>query len=152
MLEIKSKYLCELVADLEEPQIVGETPGGVRMIFPIKGGSFKGDDISGEILPGGADWLLFRPDGIGEINVRATLRTDDDAIIYAYYRGVIDAAPEIFGKIQTGETVDPSEYYFRTTPVFETGSEKYKWLNKIICVGVGEMGQNQVRYKIYQVL
>ena len=152
MLEMKSKYLCELVATLDEPQIVGETPSGVRMIFPITGGYCKGDDLSGDILPVGADWLLFRSNGVAEIDVRATIRTDDDAFIYVYYRGVIDAVPEVFEKVQTGETVDTSEYYFRTTPVFETGSEKYNWMNKIICVGVGELGKNQVRYKIYQVL
>ncbi|MBW2365485.1 MAG: DUF3237 domain-containing protein [Deltaproteobacteria bacterium] len=152
MLEMKSKYLCEVVANLDEPQIVGETPSGIRMIFPITGGYCKGEEVSGEILPVGADWFLLRPDGIGELDVRATLRTNDDALIYTYYRGVIDATSEIFEKAQMGETVDPSEYYFRTTPVFETGSEKYNWISKIICVGVGEMGKNQVRYKIYQVL
>ena len=52
MLEIKSKYMCELVADLDDPQIVGETPRGIRMIFPVTGGYCKGDNISSEILSG----------------------------------------------------------------------------------------------------
>ena len=36
------------------------------------------------------------------------------------------------------ETVDPSEYYFRVAPVFETGVDRYAWLNKILAVGEGE--------------
>ena len=60
--------------------------------------------------------------------------------------------PEITERIQNGEDVDPSEYYFRTTPVFETGSEKYSWLNQIICVGVGKIEQKRVHYKVYQIL
>jgi hypothetical protein len=48
--------------------------------------------------------------------------------------------------------VDPSEYYFRTTPIFETGSEKYGWLNHIICVGVGKIEQKRVRYHVHQIL
>ena len=41
-------------------------------------------------------------------------------------------------RLAQGETVDPSEYYFRVAPVFETGAERYAWLNKILAVGVGE--------------
>ena len=55
-------------------------------------------------------------------------------------------------KIQKGEDVDPSEYYFRTTPVFETSSEKYGWLNRIVAVGVGKLGKNKVTYKVYKIL
>ncbi len=87
-----------------------------------------------------------------EVDVRITVRTDDGALIYIYYRGVTNASPEIRERIQKGEDVDPSEYYFRTTPIFETGSEKYSWLNKIICVGVGKTELKRVRYNIYQIL
>jgi hypothetical protein len=51
-----------------------------------------------------------------------------------------------------GSPADPSKYYFRTTPIFETGSEKYSWLNKIICVGIGKTELKRVRYKMYQIL
>ena len=64
----------------------------------------------------------------------------------------MNATPEVFDKIQKGEDVDPSEYYFRTTPVFETSSEKYGWLNRIVAVGVGKLGKNKVMYKVYMIL
>jgi hypothetical protein len=152
MLELKSEFLCELVGDLEDPQQIGMTPKGIRMIYPIVGGTVKGPKLSGEVLSFGADWLVIRSDGVGELDVRATMRTDDGELIYAAYRGILKIDPEIMGRIQNGEDIDPSQYYFRTTPVLETGSEKYSWLNQIICVGIGKVEKNRVRYSVYQIL
>jgi hypothetical protein len=152
MLELKSEFLCELVGDLDEPEQIGMTPKGMRMIYPIVGGTVKGPKLNGEVLAVGADWIVVRPDGVGELDVRATMRTDDGELIYASYRGILKIDPEIMGRAQNGEEVDPSQYYFRTTPVLETGSEKYSWLNQIICVGVGKVEPKRVRYKVYQIL
>ena len=152
MLELKSEFLCELVGDLEDPQPLGMTPKGIRMIYPIVGGTVKGPKLSGKVLSFGADWLVVRSDGVGELDVRATMRTDDGELIYATYRGILKIDPDIMGRIQNGEDIDPSQYYFRTTPVLETGSEKYSWLNQIICVGIGKLEKNRVRYSVYQIL
>lgn len=152
MLELNSEFLCEIVGYLDDPQIIGATPYGTRLIVPVIGGTVKGPKLNGEVLPFGADWALLRHDGIGELDVRATARTDDGELIYIYYRGIMKVSPEISARFQKGEDVDPSEYYFRTTPIFETGSEKYGWLNHIICVGVGKREQKRVRYHVYQIL
>jgi hypothetical protein len=152
MLDLEYELLCELVADLEEPQVIGATPKGIRMIYPVRGGTVRGNKINGEILAFGADWLLLRADGAGEIDARATIKTDDGESIYAWYRGILNVSPEVMARAQSNEDVDPSEYYFRTTPVFETGSERYGWLNRIICVGVGKIGAKKVSYKVYHIL
>jgi len=152
MLDLKYEFLCDIVADLEEPIEVGSTPHGVRMIYNIKGGTVEGPKVSGKILPTGADWLIIRSDMVAELDVRATMQTDDNEIVYTYYRGIINADLEIFDKIQKGEDVDPTEYYFRTTPVFETSSEKYGWINRIVSVGVGKLAKNKVIYKVYMIL
>jgi hypothetical protein len=122
------------------------------MIFNIKGGTISGTNIKGNVLPTGADWILLRPDGAGELDVRGTIRTDDGELIYMYYRGILHTTPEVYERTQKGESVDPSEYYFRTTPILETGSDKYGWLNRIIAVGVGQLMPNRVIYKIYRIL
>jgi Protein of unknown function (DUF3237) len=152
MAELRSELLGELSVDLEEPLEVGATPHGVRRIYGVKGGTFKGPKLKGKVLPTGGDWLLIRPDGAGELDVRATLRTDDGHIIYTYYRGILHGPPEVAARILRGETPDPSEYYFRTTPCFETGSEKYGWLNRTVAVGVGKVGPNWVGYTVYAIL
>ncbi len=150
--DLRTELLFEVSVDLEPPQDVGATPHGNRQIYNVKGGTFEGPKIKGEVLPGGADWLLFRPDGAGELDVRATLRTDDGHLIYTYYRGIVQVPPQVMQRIQQGEDVDPSEYYFRTAPVYETASEKYGWLNRIVAVAMGRFAPNWVGYKVYAVL
>ena len=152
MAELKSEFLCDIIGDLEDPIPVGNTCHGARMIYKIKGGSVTGPKVKGEVLPMGADWLLIRPDGVAELDVRASMRTDDGQVIYTCYKGILNIPLEVMKRFQSGGAVEPSEYYFRTTPAFETGSEKYKWLSNIVAVGVGELGKNQVRYKVYQIL
>jgi hypothetical protein len=152
MADLKSELLCEVSVDLEPPQNIGATPHGNRQIFCVKGGTFEGPKLKGEVLAGGGDWALFRPDGALELDVRGTLRTDDGHLIYSYYRGIIHAPPEVAARLFRGEEVDPSQYYFRTTPVYETSSEKYGWLNRIVAVAVGKLGPNWVGYTVYAVL
>jgi len=152
MTDLKAEFLFEVSVDLEAPQSVGATPHGNRQIYYVKGGTFEGPKAKGQVLPGGGDWLLLRPVGAGELDVRGTLRTDDGHLIYTYYRGIIHASPEVTGRALRGEAVDPSEYYFRTTPVYETASEKYGWLNCVVAVAVGRFAPNWVGYKVYQIL
>ena len=152
MAGLSAELLFEVSVDLEAPQDVGATPHGNRQIYYVKGGSFEGPKLRGEVLPGGGDWLLLRPDGAGELDVRGTLRTDDGHLIYTYYRGIIHASPEVMRRALQGETVDPSEYYFRTAPIYETASEKYGWLNRIVAVGVGRFRPGWVGYTVYAIL
>ena len=152
MLELTSEFLFEMEAALDEPHPVGATPNGMRMIYPVLSGSFKGPKFSGEVLPFGADWMLLDAGGIGKIDARITLKTEEGEFLYAHYPGVLNIPPEVMMKIQTGEEIDPAQYYFRTTPVFETGSEKLGWLNHVVCVGVGQIFPNKVQYKVYQIL
>jgi len=150
--ELKTEFLFEVSVDLEEAQPIGSTPHGIRQIFYVKGGTVEGPKVKGEVLPGGGDWFLIRPDGAGELDVRGTLRTDDGHLIYSYYHGILHTSPEVFQRVARGETVDPSEYYFRTAPFYETGSEKYGWLNRVVAVAVGRMGPHWVGYSVYAIL
>ena len=80
-------------------------------------------------------------------------RADDGRLIYAWYGGVLHAPPEVMERMVQGERdIDPSEYYFRTTPVFETGSEKYGWLNRIVAVGISRRMETGVAYTAYEIL
>jgi hypothetical protein len=151
-LELKYELLCELTGLLGDSQEIGKVPRGIRIIIPVIGGKIEGPKINGKVLPFGADWILTRPDGVEELDIRATIQTDDGELIYIYYRGLNWASPEVNDRLKKGEYVDPSEYYFRTTPIFETSSEKYNWLNNIICVGIGKLISGGVQYKIYEIL
>jgi len=59
----------------------GKSKYGERRIIPITGGKFKGPEIEGEVLPGGADWQLTGPEGDVELYERYTLKTNDAVLI-----------------------------------------------------------------------
>jgi hypothetical protein len=122
------------------------------LIASVKGGTFEGPKLQGVVLPGGGDWLLIRPDGVRELDVRITLRTDDAHLIYMSYRGIFHISPEVLQRILYGEAVDPAAYYLRTTPVFETAAEKYGWLNRTVAVGIGERQPSGLGYEVYAIL
>ena|ERR1700730_10980313 len=151
-LPLQSEFLMRLTAELDPAQVIGDTPQGDRRIIPVVGGSFSGPQLKGQVLAGGGgDWLLFRKDGAAQLDVRTTLRTDDGALIYVSYRGVSVIPPDLRQRIMSGQDVDPAQYYFRTTPYFETASEKYSWLNKLVTVGVGKRTKTSVTYSIYAI-
>ncbi|WP_375143918.1 DUF3237 family protein [Bradyrhizobium sp. Ash2021] len=52
----------------------------------------------------------------------------------------------------TGSIVDPGAYYFRTTPYFETSSEKYRWMNRICSIASGSLSANARTLDVFQVL
>ncbi len=150
---IETKHLFTMPVEVEMPlQMVGPTPIGERRIAKVTGGTFEGPELKGTILPGGGDWLLLRADGSLQLDVRATLKTDDDALIYMTYRGYRHGPAEVMERLNKGEAVDPSEYYFRVAPFFETGAEKYAWLNRIVAVGTGHRLPSGPVYEIYQIL
>ena len=153
MAEIHTEYLFTIKIDVEIPlQMLGKTPYGERRIAKILGGSFAGDKLNGTVLPGGGDWLLHRADDVTQLDVRLTLQTDDAALIYMTYRGMRHGPAAVIDKLNRGEPVDPSEYYFRIAPMFETGADKYQWINKIIALGSGRRLPQGPVYEIFQVL
>ena len=67
--------------------------------------------------------------------------------------GRIALAPEKFATLFDPSTgpLDPEDYYFRTAPTFETGSEKYAWINAIQAVGIGQITEGGVSYEIHEI-
>src|SRR6201989_2423591 len=111
------------------PQKIGPVPHGTRVTAPISDGRFEGPRLRGRVLPGGGDWTLLRGDGVLELDLRVTLETDDGALIHMTSFGLRHGPPETIAALARGERVDPSTYYFRTTPRFETAHSKYRFLN-----------------------
>jgi len=136
---------------LAPAQELGESPLGRRRIINITGGTFRGERLSGKVLPGGADWQVIRTDGVADLDARYTLETSDGALIYVRNHGYRHGPAEVLKKLASGEDVDPSLYYMRTTPLFETGDQRYAWLNRLICVGTGARKKSSVHLEIFEV-
>jgi hypothetical protein len=114
----------------------------------------KSPKLNGKILPGGGDWGLVLDSTTFKLDVRATIETDDGAIIYASYGGYIHTDAQKFALLLAGRghEVSPSDYYFRTNPVFETSSPKYAWLNHTLAIGVGRIpAAGKVAYRVYAI-
>lgn len=152
MPELKSRHLFDIDITVDAPLALGATPYGERRIVHVTGGSFSGDRLKGTIVNGGADWLLGRNDGVLQLDVRITLKTDDEQLIYMTYHGVRHGPAEVIDRLNRGEEVDPSDYYFRTAPRFETASDKYAWINKIICVSMGRRRPDGPSYTVFEIL
>jgi hypothetical protein len=153
MLELETKLLMtlQLFADPPPAALIG-TPSGDRLIMRIKGGHFHGDRLEGTVRPNGADWILNRPDGTTVLDVRMTLETSDNQLIYCQYRGLRHGKKEALAAIERGEPVNTSDYYMRTSLQFETGSQKYYWMNNIIAVATGDRKPEGPIYYVYEVL
>ena len=108
---------------------------GRRQLIPIISGELKGENMSGTILPGGIDSQIIRPNGICELSARYGIRLNDGETIYIENNGIRTVPEEYVEKVKKGDFIDPSLYYFKTTPKFEIYSPKYKWLttNLFIC-------------------
>lgn len=149
--EPRLEHIFDLHADLEAPQMIGQTPAGNRQIWVVKGGWLEGPKLKGEAIPGGGDWALVRTDGVIQLDVRASVRLDDGALLYMYYSGLIAAPQAVFGRLFSGEDVPLDEYYFYTNPMFQTGADKYAWLNQVVAIGRGRVVPGAVEYRVWAV-
>jgi Protein of unknown function (DUF3237) len=144
--------IYRLEAVLGEPIDVGDVSGGRRRIVPLTGGTFKGPELNGKLLPGAsADWQIVLRDGTALGDIRYTLQTDGGALLYVQSRGVRHGSPEVLERLGRGENVDASEYTFRTSTWIETASRELDWLNSGVFVGVGGRRPGAVIYETYLV-
>jgi hypothetical protein len=148
---VSAEHLLDTHITLEAPQAIGATPFGQRSVFIVTGGTFEGQRLRGTVLPGGGDWLRSDSDGYNELDVRATIQTDDGALIHVHYNGVLKIDAAVAARVMKGDDVDPASFYFRTTPRFETGHERYAWLNTLVCVAYGSFGPGWVAYRIFAI-
>jgi hypothetical protein len=131
---------------------IGATPGPFRRLGVVSGGMFEGERLSGEVLDGGNDWQDVRDDRSTTLDVRLALKASDGALIAMSYRGLRGGPADVLARIDRGEAVDPRSYYFRISPMFETASETYGWLNQIIAIGVGHRFPQGPVYSVFEVL
>lgn len=97
---MNTRFLMTLRVTVANPQIVGAVPLGTRRTAPLSGGDFEGPRLRGTVVAAAsADWLLLRADGVLELDLRATLRTNDGALLLPHhaalrYRGREICVPE----------------------------------------------------------
>jgi len=130
--------LCTIVAELDDPLVLPATPAGTRVIIEVLTMSVEGDRLRGQMKGrSAADWLTIGSDGTGSLDVRATIETHDGALIFLHYQGRRDFS----------QGMDAPVY---TAPRFDTGDERYTWLNKVQAVAKGHLDGSTLTYDVYE--
>jgi hypothetical protein len=147
---MKLKPLMTYRATLKDPVEIGAGPQGTRNIYDVTGGEFEGPRLRGRILPSGGDWILVDSEGVGRLDVRATFETEDGARIYVQYYGVVEINEKVAAALERGEETQYGDAYFMTQPRFETGDEKFSWLNRVMAVAEGRVLPSAVEYRVFE--
>jgi hypothetical protein len=91
MFAYSLEHICSYSAQLQNPpEVIGPVPEGIRVNFYVTSGEVTGPKIRGILRPVGGDWLTIRTDGIGLLDVHATIETHDNALIDIAYTGMGD--------------------------------------------------------------
>ncbi|HKM60947.1 MAG TPA: DUF3237 domain-containing protein [Acidisphaera sp.] len=153
MAEIRTAHLFTIrLQTAAPPQLIGAGPAGDRRVVVVSGGTFEGARLRGTVIPGGTDWIIARADGALALDVRLVLKADDDALIGMTYRGMRHGPEAVIARLNRGEAVDPSDYYFRTAVFFETGAPQHAWLNRLIAIATGDRKPDGPHYDVFEVL
>jgi hypothetical protein len=145
------QYAFSIRATLLPPLEQGEIDGKRTRFIGITGGSVEGPKLSGEVISGGGDWQKIGGGGLTEVYARYFVRAKDGTVIGITNAGVRVASPEVIDRLAKGEDVDPSLYYFRTTPTFEVKAGPHEWLRRKTFVARGIRKPDHVVIDFYTV-
>jgi hypothetical protein len=141
-LSLQTQHVFDANVTIGELLNFGKSKNGERRIIPITGGTFKGPNIEGVVLPGGADWQLTRPDGDVELYARYTLKTNDGILIQVQNRVLMHVSQDS----KTGP-------YVRSVIDFEAPSASpYDWLNHSIFLGTLTVPQPMPKDRPYVII
>ena len=148
-MELVHEFTYE--AELSDTLVAGAGPFGTRLVVSVAGGWAKGHRINGTLSGAAADWALIGPDGWARVDVRGQIATDDGAVIYMTYQGLLQLTEKVIAATGTSEETAFEDQYFRTTPRLETGDERYSWVNHTMFVARGRMSSKGVEYEVFRV-
>ena len=154
---LAAEPLCrvDITLDADAPIGLGRSPWRNRRVSYIAGGTVTGPRLNGVVRPGGGDWseggMAENGDALTYVEVRSLWTTDDGADIYVTYTGRLIIPAGVLGAFRDPakiDALDPSAYYFRIAPFFETADPRYDWLNRAMAVGKGTRTARGVIYDI----
>ena len=122
--DFKTEFMWEAKVKIANTINVGESKRGVRRVIPITGGTFVGSKIKGEVLSGGEDCQLVRPDGDTELNARYLFKTEDGYLIQVVNKALIHSEER------------SKTFYCRSVLDLEAPKDSpYDYLNHAIFIG-----------------
>lgn len=132
-------------------EVVGALPDGLRINWYFTEGRFVGPDYEGVVLPGAADFMRIRQDGVGIVDVTELLQMRTGARLYCSYGGMFDLGVDGYARALRNEfdAFPP----FVTAPTYTTADKGLAWLNRAQCIGLGRVDTKAMRidYDVYAV-
>lgn len=150
LAEIGLAFAFEIRAEIAPPLDGGPGRNGQRRIIPITGGTVSGPRLSGRVLPG-ADYELIRADGNSVVEAHYGIEADDGTPIYIRNKGLFVGTPDVIARVDAGDPVDPSEYYFRAVPRFDAPDGPHGWLSDRVFVSTCRFTPDCVTIRVYEV-
>jgi uncharacterized protein DUF3237 len=137
---------------LKGPQVIGPGPRGTRIFYEVSEGRVVGPGLSAEVLSGGGDWALTGPDGWTRVDVRGQCRTDEGAVLYFTYKGLIEPSRAVLTAFQNGTETRFEDHYWRVSIEVETGDPRLRWLTQSALIGRGRVCSGPgVAYEVFRV-
>lgn len=134
------ELLFSVRAAVDTPIVVGQDgKNGRRQLIVVPSGTVSGVDIygnpiEGTLLPGAIDSQVIRPDGKCELSARYGVRLSDGRSFYIENNGMRTVPEEYVEEVLQGKFIDPSLYYFCTTPTIEVYDDSLRWMERHIMV------------------
>ncbi|WP_052081106.1 DUF3237 domain-containing protein [Pseudomonas sp. ML96] len=152
---LTDELVMQISVKLGPREEMGKGPDGMRINYPIIGGTFVGKGMKGTVVPGGADMSVAREDGVTMINALYRLKTDDGQIIIIDNSGIWRLNESGLAKKTKGlelRDMKESDFYCRTTPKFKTQPGSNAWLNDYIFTGtIDGVSEHEVLISVYQI-
>lgn len=148
-LEHVADLIVHVNAPIEAGQVTGLNSRGRRRIIPITGGTVTGQ-ISGRVLPGGADFQIVVSDTSADLDARYMLELDSGEHVFVQNRALRRGSAADIAKLVRGEPVAPEAIYFRCVPTFEVSSPELEWLTQSIFVGTGARFPDHVQLSLFR--
>ncbi len=128
-------------------------PFGAKQFWQVSEATLDGARIKAELAGTGMDWMSVGSDGFWRPDVHIQFITDDGAVILLHYTGLVQQTERFAAAADADQPTDWVDQYMRLALRFETGSQRYLWLNTSLFVAKGRLlGTGHIEYEVYRVL
>ena len=149
---LATEHLFDYTVLLKPPVPIGPAQYGTRLFYEVREGRISGPAVNGDVLGGGGDWALIDPDGWTRVDVRGQARSDDGALLYFSYRGLIEPTEAVVSAMRSGAETAFDDQYWRVSIEVETADPRYRWLSQSALIGRGRICRGPgVVYQVFRV-
>jgi hypothetical protein len=151
MIRLEPAFLYRVTTTDPLPATEG-SPAGPRIHWQVSAAELDGPEIKARLAGTGGDWMAVGPDGFWRPDVRAQFLTDDGAVVLMHYTGLVEQTNAFKAAAEADRPTDWEDQYLRVAIRFETGAERYRWLNQRLFVAAGRLlGTGRIEYQVYRV-